>query len=80
MPTKKIVKKTVKKTAKPIAKPVKKTIKKIVSNKETPKVDLKKLASMGTKIMTEAKKIYAASGKKKIWQLCVKEAAKKLKR
>ena len=80
MPTKKIVKKTVKKTAKPIAKPVKKTIKKIVSNKETPKVDLKKLASMGTKIMTEAKKIYAASGRKKVWQLCVKEAAKKLKR
>ena len=80
MPTKKIVKKTVKKTAKPIAKPVKKTIKKTVSNKETPKVDLKKLASMGTKIMTEAKKIYAASGKKKVWQLCVKEAAKKLKR
>ena len=44
------------------------------------KSDIKKLSAMGSKIMDEAKKIYKASNKKKKWQLCVKEAGKKLKK
>lgn len=44
------------------------------------KITKAKLASMGSKIMTEAKKIYKASAKKKKWQNCVKEAGKKMKK
>ena len=40
----------------------------------------KKLAAAGTRIMTEAKKLYKASGKKTKWQTCVAKAAKKLKK
>jgi hypothetical protein len=43
------------------------------------KISKAALGSMGTKIMTEAKKIYKASNKKKKWKTCVKEAGKKCK-
>ena len=43
------------------------------------KLSKKALGTMGSKIMSEAKKIYKASNKKTKWQNCVKLAGKKLK-
>lgn len=43
------------------------------------KLTKKALGSMGSKIMTEAKKIRKASPGKK-WTTCVKEAGKKMKK
>jgi hypothetical protein len=44
------------------------------------KMTKKQLAATGSKIMTEAKKIYKASGKSKKWTKCVSMAAKALKK
>jgi hypothetical protein len=43
------------------------------------KISKKKLGTMGSKIMTEAKKLYKASGKKIKWTDCVAKAGKKLR-
>lgn len=43
-----------------------------------PKMTKKELGLMGSKIMSEAKKIRKANQRKK-WQTCVKEAGKKVK-
>ncbi len=44
------------------------------------KLSKKALGTMGSKIMSEAKKLYKASGKKTKWTHCVKKAGKNLKR
>lgn len=53
--------------------------KKRAAKRTSKKTTNKNLASMGSKIMSEAKRIRKANPRKK-WTTCVKEAGKKLKK
>lgn len=50
-----------------------------INNNVMAKMTKKQFGNMGSSIMKEAKKIYNASGKKKKWTNCVKEAGRKFK-